>query len=98
MKTRWMIVPLCLMLLLAAKGFTAAEKESGDKKFEATCPVSGKPAIEKSFVEMKDGSKVYFCCENCPKAYEKDPKKFAIKANRQLLETHQVVEVACPLT
>lgn len=98
MKTRWMIVPLCVAMLLAAKGFSAAEKESGDKKFEATCPVSGKPAIESSFVEMKDGSKVYFCCENCPKAYEKDPKKFAIKANRQLLETHQVVEVACPLT
>ena len=57
-----------------------------------------KPAIESSFVEMKDGSKVYFCCENCPKAYKADPKKFALKANRQLLETGQVVQVACPLT
>ena len=81
---------------LAAKGFSAAEKESGDKKFEATCPVSGKPAIESSFVEMKDGSKVYFCCENCPKAYEKDPKKFAMKANRQLLETGQIVASRLP--
>ena len=26
---------------------------------------------------MKDGGKVYFCCENCPKAFEKDPEKFA---------------------
>ena len=46
MKTRWMIVPLGLALLLTAKGFSAADKESGDKKFKATCPVSGKPAIE----------------------------------------------------
>jgi len=98
MKMRWMIVPLGLAMLLAVKGFSAAEKDAGDAKFEATCPVSGKPAIESSFVEMKDGSKVYFCCENCPKAYKADPKKFATKANRQLLETGQIVEVACPLT
>lgn len=96
MKTRWMVITLGLAMLLTVKGFSAGKEEG--KKFSATCPVSGKPAIESSSVEMKDGSKVYFCCENCPKAYEKDPKKFATKANAQLLETGQIVEVACPLT
>jgi YHS domain-containing protein len=98
MKARWMMVPLGLALLLTAKGLTAADKESGEKKFEATCPVSGKPAIESSCVERNDGSKVYFCCENCPKAYKADPKKYATKVNRQLLETGQIAQVACPLT
>lgn len=98
MKARWIVVPLGLAMLLTVKGLTAAKEESGDKKFEATCPVSGKPAIESSFVEMKDGSKVYFCCENCPKAYKADRKKFALKAHNQLLESGQIVQVACPLT
>lgn len=98
MKARWMIVPLGLAMLLAAKGFSAAEEESGDKKFECTCPVSGKPAIESSFIEQKDGSKVYFCCENCPKAFKANPKKFDLKVHRQLLETGQIVQVACPFT
>jgi YHS domain-containing protein len=98
MKTRWMIASLCLAMLLTVKGLTAGKEESSDEKFEATCPVSGKPAIEESFVELKDGGKVYFCCKNCPKAYEKDPEKFATKAHRQLVETGQIVQVACPLT
>lgn len=98
MKTRWMIVPLGLAMLLTAKGLTSAKEESGDKKFEATCPVSGKPAIESSSIEMKDGSKVYFCCENCPKAYKADPKKYALKAHNQMVETGEMVQVACPIT
>lgn len=99
MKSCWIIVPLGLALLFATKGLLADDKEKeGDKKFEATCPVSGKPAKESSSVELKDGSKVYFCCENCPKAYKADPDKYATKVNRQLLETGQVVEVACPLS
>lgn len=97
MKARWLIVPLGLALLIAAQGFSAAESDA-KSAFKATCPVSGRPAIESSSVELKDGSKVYFCCENCPKAYEKSPKKFAMKVNAQLLETDQVVQVACPLT
>jgi YHS domain-containing protein len=99
MKARWMMVPLGLALLLAAKGFSAAgDKESGDKEFEATCPVSGKPAGEDHVVELKNGQKVYFCCDNCPKAYKADPKKFELKVDRQLLETGQIVQVACPFT
>ena len=32
MKTRWMIVSLCLAMLLTAKGLSAGKEESGDKK------------------------------------------------------------------
>jgi hypothetical protein len=50
MKARWLLVPLVLALLLSPNGISAAE--SGDKKeFKATCPVSGRPAVETSSVE-----------------------------------------------
>lgn len=34
------------------------------------CPISGKPAKEESFLDV-NGKKVFFCCNNCPKAYAK---------------------------
>jgi YHS domain-containing protein len=102
MKARWIMIALGLAMLLTAKGITAAEEASKEKKkFAATCPVSGKPAGEDHVVERKNGGrteKIYFCCDNCPKAYKEDPKKFRLQVNRQLLETGQMVQVACPLT
>jgi YHS domain-containing protein len=98
MKSRWICLTLGLAMLLTAKGLFAAEEEAKDKEFAATCPVSNKPAIESSVIERKDGTKIYFCCENCPKAFKADPKKFRMQVNRQLLETGQLVQVACPIT
>jgi YHS domain-containing protein len=99
MKTRLMVVSLSTALLLAA-GLQAAKEESSskEKEFKATCPVSGKPAGEDHVVKLKNGEKVYFCCDNCPKAFTKNPKKFDTKVNMQLLETGQVKQVACPFT
>jgi YHS domain-containing protein len=51
-----------------AKGFTAQTK----------CPVSGKPIDPAQTVEYK-GAKVYFCCDGCPAAFEKDPSKYTAK-------------------
>jgi YHS domain-containing protein len=98
MKARWIVVSFGVSMVLAAGGFQAATTEPAEKKFEATCPVSGQPAIEKSVVALKDGANVYFCCENCPKAFKADPEKFALPVGRQLLETGQVVQVACPVS
>jgi YHS domain-containing protein len=99
MKARRIFLSLSVVLLLVAGGLTAAEVASTQKEFKATCPVSGQPAIEKAVLELpKGGGKVYFCCENCPKAYKADPEKFALKVSRQQLETGQVVQVACPIS
>ncbi len=98
MKTRWIVMSLCAATLLAVGGLKAAKEESATKEFKATCPVSGKPAGEDHVVQLKNGDKVYFCCDNCPKAFKSNPKKYALKVHRQLLETGQVVQVACPLT
>ncbi len=98
MKSRWMVMSLVVTALVAVGGLKAAKEETEKKEFKATCPVSGKPAGESHVVPAKNGDKVYFCCDNCPKAYKANPKKFEMKVNAQLLETGQVVQVACPLT
>jgi YHS domain-containing protein len=99
MKTRWIVMSLCAAMLLAVSGLKAAkEDEAKEKKFAATCPVSGKAAGEDHVVELKNGNKVYFCCDNCPKAFKANPKKFDLQVHRQLLETGQVKQVACPIT
>lgn len=99
MKLRSIAAALGIALLFVIGGLTAAESDSDAKKFAATCPVSGQPAKEKSVLELpKGGGKVYFCCDNCPTAYKKNPEAFENKVRRQLLETGQIAQVACPLS
>jgi YHS domain-containing protein len=43
-----------------------------------TCPVSAKP-VKPEHTLAYEGDTIAFCCENCPKAFEKEPKKFADK-------------------
>jgi len=61
------------------------------------CPVSAKAVNPAAFVEY-NGGKVYFCCNNCPKAFNADPAKFAAKANHQMAQTGELVLVACPIS
>jgi YHS domain-containing protein len=103
MKARWIVSTLCVALLVAVTGLIAGEeKKEAKKEFKATCPVSGQPAIEDSSLDLKklkagEGT-VYFCCKNCPKAFQKDPAKFTLATARQLVETGQIVQVACPVS
>ena len=92
MKTR-ALVSLAVAALLTATIYAA---EKADLK-GIKCPVSGKPAAEDQSVAYK-GAKVYFCCGNCPKVFEKDSAKFATKANLQLAATEQAEQVKCPLS
>ncbi len=85
---------VALLALLCVAGFADAEAE---KKFEHKCIVSGAPAKQDKAVDYK-GGKIYFCCENCPKAYDKDKAKFSTKANHQLVATGQAKQEKCPLS
>jgi YHS domain-containing protein len=98
MKAPWIVMSLGAALLITVGGLKAAKEESASKSFKATCPVSGKAAGEDHVKELKNGDKVYFCCDNCPKAFAANPKKFDLQVKRQLVETGQVVQVACPVT
>ncbi len=91
-------VMICSLVGLRLVGDdTKKEGAKEDKKFECKCPVSGGPAKEASSVDYK-GKKVYFCCDNCPKAFEKEPTKFTAKVNQQWVKTGQIIQVACPFT
>ena len=91
MKSQIVMASVAAMAMLVATLY-AADKLEGIK-----CPLSGKAVKEDKTVGYK-GGKVYFCCENCPKAFEKDNAKFAVKANEQLVATGQYVQKACPLS
>ncbi len=56
-----------------------------------------KPAAEGKSADWKKG-KVYFCCNNCSGAFEKDKEKYAAKANAQLVSTKQYKQQACPIS
>ena len=89
MKSRIVMASLAAIAMLSATLF-AADKLDGIK-----CPVSGKAVKEDKTVDYK-GGKVYFCCENCPKAF--DAAKHGVKANHQLVATGQFTQKACPLS
>jgi YHS domain-containing protein len=97
MKAHLVLATLGVGLLLTTAGWTVAENDA-EGAFQATCPVSGKPALEANAVDLPGGGKVYFCCENCPKAFANNPQKFETKVRRQLLETGQITQVACPIS
>jgi YHS domain-containing protein len=83
--------------LVLAIALVAGYSVSADKaEFEATCPVSGKPAKITSAVDYK-GAKIYLCCDGCPKAFAANTAKYATKANHQLYQTGQAKEVKCPI-
>jgi len=42
------------------------------------CPVSGKKINSKIYTDSK-GKRIYFCCENCKTAFEKEPSKYKDK-------------------
>ncbi|MEX0678533.1 MAG: hypothetical protein WD063_15740 [Pirellulales bacterium] len=93
MKSRLFVAALAVASLVVAGSLRAAEKE----KVALKCPVSGKATSADHKVAF-NGGEVEFCCPNCPKAFAKNEKKFAGKANLQLVQTGQLKQVNCPLT
>jgi YHS domain-containing protein len=91
MKSRLFVAALAVVAFAVVGPLRAAEK------VELKCPVSGKAASADHKVAF-NGGEVEFCCPNCPKAFAKNPKKFAAKANLQLVQTKQLKQVKCPLT
>ncbi|MFN0052968.1 MAG: hypothetical protein ACKV0T_12345, partial [Planctomycetales bacterium] len=62
------------------------------------CIVAGDKAAKADKSADHKGGKIYFCCDGCPKAYDKDKAKFATKANHQLVATSQAKQAKCPLS
>lgn len=64
---------------------------------DVQCVVAAKPADLSKSADYK-GGKVYFCCGGCAGKFAKDTKKFATKANHQLVATKQYKQKGCPFS
>lgn len=95
MKTKTTLLVLALATSLLLPRLIADEK---DKLNGAKCLVAAKNAAKADKSLDYRGAKIYFCCDNCPKAYEKDKAKYATKANHQLALTGQAKQEKCPLS
>lgn len=95
MKTKTTLLILALATSLVLPRLIADEK---DKLNGAKCLVAAKNAAKADKSLDYRGAKIYFCCDNCPKAYEKDKAKYATKANHQLALTGQAKQEKCPLS
>jgi YHS domain-containing protein len=49
------------------------------EKVQTTCPVMEGNKIKKSIFRDYQGKRVYFCCQGCPPAFDKDPAKYVKK-------------------
>ncbi len=95
MKTKTTLLVLALVTSLVLPRLIADEK---DKLNGAKCPVAGTKAAKEDKTADYRGAKVYFCCDNCPKAFAKDSAKYSTKANHQLAQTGQAKQEKCPLS
>ncbi len=82
-------VAIIAVLMFTAVSLTAT---AGPKLDGVKCPLSGKAVKADKTVDYK-GGKVFFCCANCPKAF--DAKKHGNKANHQLVQTSQYKQAKC---
>ncbi|MDX1963299.1 MAG: hypothetical protein SFX18_09110 [Pirellulales bacterium] len=73
-----------------------AEKPK-DPLAAAKCPASNEGVSADQAVEF-EGGMVYFCCEKCKAAFEKDSAKMAAKSRHQMVVTGQFEQKACPLS
>jgi hypothetical protein len=87
---------LCAAALAVVVG-TGLAAEDKDPLAAAKCPVSGEAVSADQSVAYRD-AKVYFCCDKCLAAFEKDSAKHAPKANLQLVATGQYKQEKCPLS
>lgn len=93
MTVRLLSLSVCALLV----GAFVANSEDKKAEVKPVCPVSGK-AIDMTKSVAYKGGKVYFCCGNCPGAFEKNTAKYSTKANEQLVVTKQATQAKCPLS
>jgi YHS domain-containing protein len=88
-----LLLAFALILAFASMAIPAQDKPSEKKetcamkadkaccKEAMVCPVSGQPGDNKIVSEYK-GQKVFFCCEDCKTAFDKDPAKYEAKIHK----------------
>jgi hypothetical protein len=84
----------CLAIVLVAGATVVA----GDVDLKGVkCVVIPKAAKISKSADYRDG-KVYFCCGNCAGKFAANQKRYAIKANHQLVASGQYEQIGCPMS
>lgn len=87
-----------ILSCLAVFAIAGATVIAGEIDLEdVKCVVAPRAAKASQSADYKKG-KVYFCCGNCAGSFAKDTKKFAEKANHQLVSTKQYEQKKCPMS
>ncbi len=87
------VASIFAVLLMSGVSVFAGDVDLTDVK----CVVAPKNATAGKSADYKDG-KVYFCCGGCAGKFAANTKKFAPKANHQLVATKQYKQKACPIS
>lgn len=97
MKSSKIVLAVASAALLSLFSIGNAE-ETSDKVDTVKCVVAGKEIkiADAKEVPYKKAT-VYVCCNGCKAKMEKDSKKYAAKANHQLVLTGQAKQVKCPI-
>src|SRR5262249_50083823 len=94
----WAAAFAVISTLFAADAPKSQKADKGDLSLDGVkCPIGDDPVDEKLSLPYK-GGRLFFCCKDCLQKYKKDPSRYAVDANRQLIVTGQAVQVKCPLT
>ena len=86
------------MTFLAICVVAGATVIAGDADLKnVQCVVANKAATAGKSADYKD-AKVYFCCGGCAGKFAANTKKYAERANHQLVATNQYTQKGCPFS
>jgi len=94
---KWTVALAALVVVAVGTHHMASAADKADALASIKCPLSGK-AVKAGSTADHNGGKVYFCCNNCPKAFAKNTAKFSAAANHQLAATGQAKLSKCVFT
>jgi YHS domain-containing protein len=90
MKTFMTFVAICVVA-------SATVIAAGVDLKKVQCVVANKAATAGQSADYKN-AKVYFCCGGCAGKFAANAKKYAERANHQLVATKQYVQKGCPFS
>ncbi|MEM1226645.1 MAG: hypothetical protein AAGJ40_13170 [Planctomycetota bacterium] len=87
----------CFLLALVVVA-TAQIAKADDSLDGLKCFIMVKRDVKGKKVMEYKGADLYLCCSSCVKRMTKTPEKYEAKANHQLVQTGQFVQMACPVS
>lgn len=73
------LVVAAVALFIGGVSVTAWSADAAKKgKPQTVCPVMGDPINKNMYVDYK-GYRIYFCCNECPEKFKKNPEKYMKK-------------------